>query len=141
MLRRTALFLPLLVTAARAHSYRAGDIKIGHAWALPTLAGQDGQAFMPLLNSGTETEVLVEARSDSCLFIQIRRTARYDDPSEKQLELLANMPVPMRPHALHLRLVGMRHELKLGQRFPLILDFLNAGEVKLDVDIQNKPGD
>ena len=142
MLRRTFMFLPLVATTAHAHSARHGDIKIGHAWGLPALAGQDGQCFMPLLNAGKTDDALVAARSDMCLFVQLRRNARYDDPPETQIILGPNKPVAMRPQATHLRLVGLRKELKLGgDRFPLILDFLNAGEIELEVYVETTPGE
>jgi copper(I)-binding protein len=47
----------------------------------------------------------------------------------------------MRPTARHLRLVGLRKPLKMGDRFRMILDFLNAGEVEIEVMVEEKPGD
>jgi periplasmic copper chaperone A len=135
--RRAALFLPFMAASASAHSYKVGDIKIGHCWALPALAGQDGQCFVPLLNSGTQEDSLVAARSELCLAIQLRHNARYDDPPEVQFDLPPNKPIAMRPQANHFRLVGLRQELKLGERFALVLDFLNAGEIELDVHVAN----
>ena len=140
MKRRTFLLLPAMSTFAHAHSFRVGDIKIGHAWALDAMAGQDGQCLMPLLNVGPAPDALVAARTDVCLFIQLRRNARYDDLPEQQFELLPNTPVAMRPQAVHLRLIGLRKHLIAGERFKLVLDFLNAGEVEVDVDVETAPG-
>ncbi len=47
----------------------------------------------------------------------------------------------MRPTATHLRLVGVKQPLKLGDRFKIILDFLNSGEVEIEVFVEEKPGD
>jgi periplasmic copper chaperone A len=141
MLRRAVLLLPFLATSASAHSARHGDIKIGHAWALPAQAGLDGQCFMPLLNAGKQEDALVAARSDLCLFIELRRNARYDDAPDTQIALAPNRPVAMRPQATHMRLVGLRQALKPGDHFPLILDFLNAGEFELEVHVETAPGD
>jgi periplasmic copper chaperone A len=139
MIRRSLLLLPFMAATAHAHSARVGDIKIGHAWALPALAGQDGQCFMPLLNSGKTEDSLIAARSEVCLVIQLRHNARYDDPPELQFDLAPNKPIAMRPQAVHFRLVGMRKDLKEGESFPLVLDFLNAGEIELDIHIANSP--
>ena len=46
----------------------------------------------------------------------------------------------MRPTATHLRLVGMRQPLKLGDRFKIVLDFLNSGEIEIEVFVEEKPG-
>lgn len=130
----TARFFP-----ANAHSAQVGDVKIGHAWALPALAGQDGQCFIPLFNSGKTEDSLIAARSETCLVIQLRHNARYDDPPEMQFDLTPGKPIPMRPQAVHFRLVGLRKELKEGESFALVLDFLHAGEIELDVRIANSP--
>lgn len=139
MIRRSFLLLPLMATAVHAHSAQVGDIRIGHPWALPALAGQDGQCFIPLLNSGKSEDSLIAARSEMCLAIQLRHNARYDDPPEFQFDLAPNKPIAMRPQANHFRLLGLRKELKLGENFALVLDFLNAGEIELDVRIANSP--
>jgi periplasmic copper chaperone A len=139
MIRRSLLLLPFMAASAHAHSAHIGDIRIGHAWALPALAGQDGQCFIPLLNSGKQTDALVAARSEVCLTIQLRHNVRYDDPPELQFDLAPNKPIAMRPQAVHFRLLGLRKELKAGENFALVLDFLNAGEIELDVHIANSP--
>ncbi len=132
-----ALFWP---TIARAHSYKAGNIAIGHAWALPA-EFVDGQLFMPLANLGKTDDALVAARSDICALIELRRNARYDDPAETQFDLPPGKPFPMRPGAFHLRLIGLNQPLRLGDRFNVILDFLNAGEAEIEVHVENTPGD
>jgi periplasmic copper chaperone A len=140
MKRRTFLLIPAFATTAHAHSYKSGEIKIGHAWALAGLAGQDGQCFMPLLNAGKTDDALVAARSDVCKFIELRRNARYDDPAEKQIDVLPMKPVPMRPSAMHLRLAGLTRDIKNGDRFNMILDFLNQGELEVEVYVEEEGG-
>ena len=127
--------------AARAHSYRLGDIAIGHAWALPAQVSRDGQAFVPLVNDGKVADELVAARSSVCGAIELRRNNRYDDPPLTSLLLEPGKPLPMRPTARHLRLMSLRDPLLLDQRFTIILDFLNAGEVEVEFHVENAPGD
>ncbi len=142
MNRRTlcaTLPLLLLPSAASGHSFKHGTIAIGHAWALPVQHG-DGQLFFPLLNKGSEADALVAARSAICSHIELRQNNRYDDPPLQSIVLEPRRPVPMRPTALHLRLVGMRAPLVLDDRFPLILDFLKSGETLIEVMVEEKPG-
>ncbi len=141
MKRRALILSPALwPIAAHAHSTRAGAIAIGHAWALPSTLSE-GQVFMPLLNKGDRPDALVAARSDICSFIELRRNARYDDPPEKQFDLAPGKPMPMRPAAAHLRLIGLVQPLAAGSRFSLVLDFLNAGESAMDVHVETAPGE
>lgn len=139
MKRRALLLVPFAAGAAQAHSLKFGDLRIGHVWGLPAPIGE-GQVFMPLLNVGSAEEGLVAARGDICSVIELRRNARYDDPAEKQFALASNKPFPMRPSAAHLRLIGLRRPMVLGDRFPLILDFLTAGEIEVEVFVENTPG-
>lgn len=126
---------------AFAHSYKTGDIAIGHAWALPAVVSTDGQAFFPLVNNGKATDELVAARSSICSSIELRRNNRYDDPPLTSFMLEPGKPLPMRPTARHLRLMGLTQPLVLDQRFTVILDFLNAGEVEIECHVENTPGD
>jgi periplasmic copper chaperone A len=132
--------LSLLPETVQAHSLRHGDIGIGHAWALPSRQ-IDGQVFFPLANQGTRHDELVAARSNICSMIELRQNNRYDDPPLSSLPLEPKKPVPMRPTAKHLRLIGLKQPLKLGERFTIILDFLNAGEVGIEVIVEEKSGD
>ena len=127
--------------AARAHSYRLGDIAIGHAWALPAQVSREGQAFVPLVNNGKTADELVAARSSACGTIELRRNNRYDDPPLTSFLLEPGKPLPMRPTARHLRLMGLDGPLVLDQRFTIILDFLNAGETEVEFHVENAPGD
>ena len=141
-MKRRILLLGLIAlpTAARAHSFEFGDIAIGHAWALPALVSTDGQAFFPLVNNGKATDELVGARSSVCALIELRRNNRYDDPPLKSFVLEPGKPLPMRPTARHLRLVGLTAPLVIGQRFSIILDFLNGGETEIEVMVEQAPG-
>ncbi len=137
---RRRIFLVGLLTpaAAAAHSIKVGDIAIGHSWALPSRQ-TDGQVFFPVVNNGEAADQLIAARSDICGLIELRQNNRYDDPPLKSVMLEPGKPVPMRPTARHLRLVGLRKPLIENDSFKIILDFLNAGEVEIVV-IVGAPG-
>ena len=141
MNRRTiTLSFLALPTAARAHSFTHGDIAIGHAWALPSQQ-TDGQAFFPMVNNGKAADQLVAARSNVCTLIELRKNNRYDDPPLSAMPLEPGKPVALRPTARHLRLIGLAAPLQEGQRFSIILDFLNSGEIEIEVMVENAPGD
>jgi copper(I)-binding protein len=146
MIDRRRLILSLagvlaLPIRAHAHSYTHGAIAIGHAWALPTEISGEGQAFVPMVNTGKNPDELIAARSTVCTQIELRRNSRYDDPPLSSFVLEPGKPVPMRPTARHLRLMGLKGPLLLDQRFTVILDFLNAGEIEIEFHVEKTPGD
>src|SRR5262245_60751963 len=81
--RRLILFAALPATfasSAWAHSYSAGQIAIGHIWALPSETNET-QVFVPFSNHGQEADALVAARSPICSIVELRENSRYDDPA------------------------------------------------------------
>lgn len=126
-------------TAARAHSFKLGQIAIGHVWALPS-ATNETQVFVPFSNRGSAADELVAARSPICTMIELRQNNRYDDAPLKSIELLPGKPVAMRKGARHLRLIGLNKSLKAGDRFEMTLDFLNAGETVVEVIVEDGAG-
>ena len=140
MKRRIFLTALLALPAtARAHSSKLGNISIGHAWALPSQQ-TGGQVFFPIVNNGRTADALVAARSDVCTLIELRKNNRYDDPPLGAMPLEPGKPLPMRPTARHLRLIGLSRPLAEGGRFHVILDFLNAGETEIEVIVEKTPG-
>ncbi len=140
--RRTFLLAPLAIpvaASARAHSYMAGKIAIGHVWGLPSETSET-QVFAPFSNRGEAADELVAARSSICSTIELRQNNRYDDPPLKAIELLPGKPVAMRKGGRHLRLIGLTRSLKPGDRFDMILDFLNAGEAAVEVIVEDGSG-
>ena len=141
-MHRRTLLAALLITPieVRAHSAKSGAIAIGHAWALPAQSG-DGQVFFPLVNNGITPDALIAARSSVCTLIELRRNNRYDDPPLESIPLEPGKPVPMRPTARHLRLIGLKRPLVKDGRFTIIVDFHNAGEVEIEAIVAERPGD
>jgi copper(I)-binding protein len=143
MLNRRAFFLSTLAipvsVRAHAHSYTVGAIAIGHVWGLPSETNET-QVFAPFVNRGNAADQLVAARSSICSMIELRQNNRYDDPPLKSIELQPGKPLAMRKGARHLRLIGLTRALKAGDRFDMILDFLNAGEATVEVIVEDGPG-
>jgi copper(I)-binding protein len=140
MHRRIFLIGLLFPAQAYAHSTKAGDIMIGHSWALPTTQ-HEGQAFFPLVNNGRKADELIAARSQICSLIELRQNNRYDDPPLKSIVLEPGKPVPMRPKARHIRLLGLNQPLEEFDTFKMVLDFLNQGEVEIDIMVEASASD
>lgn len=143
MLSRRSLFTLMAMAAtaskALAHSFKIGEIAIGHVWGLPSET-RETQVFAPLSNRSKDKDELVAARSPICSMIELRQNNRYDDPPLASVVLEPAKPVAMRKGARHLRLIGLTRPLKAGDRFDMILDFLKAGEVTVEVIVEDGAG-
>ena len=70
----------------------------------------------------------------------MKRDAPPLPPVPTTMPLQPGQPLPMRPTARHLRLIGLSKPLAEGDRFHIILDFLNAGETEIEVIVEKTPG-
>jgi len=143
MLNRRYLLTLMAIAAvapkAAAHSFKIGEIAIGHVWGLPSDT-RETQVFVPLSNRGQNRDELVAARSPICSMIELRQNNRYDDPPLTSIAVEPAKPVAMRKGARHLRLIGLSRPLKSGDKFDMTLDFLNAGEITVEVIVEDGSG-
>jgi periplasmic copper chaperone A len=140
MKRRSFLILALLPSLAHAHSYKLGNIAIGHAWGLPS-KNSETQIFMPLFNSGTEEDSLVGASFAQAKSTELRVSSDYKTSAETAFVLAPQKPLPMRPTARHIRLMGLTQPLLAGDLIEVTLRFATAGETKIEVHMQDKAGE
>ncbi len=140
MQRRSFLLLAAMPSFAYAHSYKLGNIAIGHAWGVPS-KDDETQIFMPLFNSGSATDALVSATCELAKSVELRINSNYARPAEAGFALEPNKPFPMRPTAKHIRLKGLTKPLVAGDRISITLKFETAGETEVEVHIQDKAGE
>ena len=136
MKRRTLFALFLSTTPALAHSFKFGDVAIGHAWALVS-AGAETSAMMPLFNSGSTADSLIGAHTDAATSVELREANRI----VLEFPLEPNKPLPMRAAAKHLHLVGLKKTLVKGDRISMTLKFKRAGEITVELHINDTAGE
>ena len=145
-----SLILALLVAAvvvgpATAHSFKTGEIRIGHPWARPTPEGaqgtkMSGEVYMAFLNQGEKLDQLKGATTS--IAQKVTLVAGNADGSLSDttaIDLPLNRGVPMRPGATHLRLDGLKGGLTEGDKFTLRLTFADAKPVDVIVMVQATP--
>lgn len=136
---RTALFLVVLLAGSQAlaHSYKLGDLSIGHIWAPPAAGDAEGlPVYGPFLNSGSESITLVGASTPLVETV----TFRSDEEEARELtggiEITPGKPYAMAPWRPHLWVVGLKEPLKEGDSLELTLDFGEFGKKTVEVEIE-----
>jgi periplasmic copper chaperone A len=138
----TAALLVVAPGGARAHSYKLGDIAVGHIWAKPPENGADGvPVYVPILNSGKAVVHLLGASTAAADKVRLRKVAKDGSvtwPSDVALD-------PGKPFALaawheHLWVSGLHKPLKSGDWFNLTLDFGDKGKLPVKVLVEATPG-
>ncbi len=131
--------LACLTLTAAAHSFKLGDIDIGHPYARPTRAGQQvGAGYLTLTNQGAPDRLL-SATSTMAASIEMHSMVMDGDVMRmRQVEAIAlpsGAAVALQPGGFHLMLFGLKAPLKAGDKFPLSLKFEKAGEVVVTVNV------
>ena len=133
-----ALALAALSTAA--HSFKLGDIDIGHPYARPSLPGQQvGGGYLKLVNKGA-ADRLLSAASPAAASVEIHSMTMEGDVMKMRqvdaIELATGQTVELKPGGYHLMLMGLKAPLKAGDKIPLTLKFEQAGEVVVTVNVE-----
>lgn len=127
--------------AAKARDFFRGNLGIWNIWAPPTRPGAtSADVYMVLENRGDSTDRLQSVRSPIARQVSFVDEEAGGGVTEQVafVELRPRRPVVMRPGRIHLRLEGLSQPLARGKTFPLTLNFINAGAVELQVDIDER---
>ncbi len=144
---RTAFFVAavlaaLATSAALAHDYTVGSLKINHPWARATPKGASvGGCYMKITNSGTAPDRLVGGSSDISNSFEIHEMKMEGGvmkmrPVANGIEIKPGQTVTLDPSGYHLMLVDLKKQLAQGERFKATLEFAKAGKVEVDFAIE-----
>ncbi len=124
----------------------AAEIMVMDAYARIGRPGAPtGAVFMMLHNMGAEEDRLIGAKSSIARAAQIHSTEVKDDivsmrHIEDGVQLDAGAAHEFARGGDHIMLMGLTEKLNDGDTVPLTLIFENAGEVTVDVTIDNARG-
>lgn len=106
----------------------------------PVAGGSAGAAYLTIVNAGGAPDALVSARSDVCERVEIHTASMEGGVMRMsplpRLEIPAGGRVELRPGGLHLMLMGLKQDLRPGERFSLTLVFQRSGAVQVEVEVR-----
>ena len=132
----------LSATAAMAHSYRAGPLSIQHPWSRETAVGQAvGGGFLTIANSGTREDRLLSGTTPVAAEVQLH-TMTMDGGIMRMRQVTDGIAIPARdsvelkPGGYHIMFMGLKRQLRQGERVPVTLRFQRAGNVTVQLAVQ-----
>jgi copper(I)-binding protein len=142
--RRTVSCLVLSVALIAGGGASAGDIQVLDAWSRPTPPGIDvGVAYFVIDNRG-KNDRLVGASSPVARRAELHLSRMEDGVMRMKpldaVEVKSGVPTPFEPGGRHVMLTGLKHPLRAGDAFPLVLNFANGGPVKVQVRVRQTGG-
>ncbi|MDK9736142.1 copper chaperone PCu(A)C [Vibrio sp. D404a] len=136
------LFIATLFTAqVFAHEYTADSIQIDHPWsreAPPNATVIAG--FFQLKNLAEKDDFLISASTPIADRVEIH-THEMEDGMMKMIKvdnvrLATQETVMFKPGGYHLMIFNPNKPYKKGERFPMTLQFKNAGKVEVELAVE-----
>jgi hypothetical protein len=135
------LTIVLLLSGCAAPS-KAG-VEVRDAWTRPAAQGGNGAIYFIIENHSSETQDLIGVESDIAEAVEIHESKMSGDVMEMhQLESVSLDPgaeVTFEPGGLHIMLVGLKRDLKVGDEVQVILNFSNTQDIQMTVPVQDTP--
>jgi copper(I)-binding protein len=130
---------------AHAHGFKAGDLKINHPYATPSLSGSKTGAMYirSIQNTGKQADQLISARTSVAERVELHQMQMDNNVMKMRavpaIELPAQAELRMMhgsADGYHLMLINLKQPLKDGDRFSVWLQFKNSGEREVTVHVQ-----
>lgn len=135
------LVIPLFLT--KCSSPNTGGITISGAWARPSFSGANSAVYLVIENSGNQADTLLEAHASIAQLVELHESQMDHSGTmsmheQERIDVPAKDQLAFQPGGLHVMLIGLNGDLKPGDRFNLTLNFQNAGQVPVDVEVQER---
>jgi len=136
-----AFLAVLYAGTAWPHSHEKGDIQVRHPWSRATPPGAKVAAgYMEIRNVGSQPDRLLSVTSAAAQRVEMHVTQRDGEVMKMRqvqaFEIPARERTTLRPGGSHLMLVDLAQPLEKGARFVMKLRFERAGELEVEVEVQ-----
>lgn len=108
------------------------------------MGGANSAAYMVIRNTGSAADKLVKAASNVAQTVELHTVEMKDGvmqmrPVEGGIDIPANGEVQLKPGGFHVMLIGLKQDLKAGEKVALTLEFEKAGALDVQADVRMNP--
>ena len=136
------LALALLSTATTTYAAEPAPqvVTVSAAWARATPPGMAVAAVYLTLSGGPQADRLVGAATPRAAMTQIHVVSEVDGMARMRpvegVDVPAHKSVALAPQGTHIMLMNLPQPLVAGERFPLTLQFEQAGRIDVSVEVR-----
>lgn len=100
----------------------------------------NGAVYVTLTNSGTQADSLVSASSDAAQTVELHEVQH--DGGVMRMRPVSAIPVPakgqtvLKPGGYHIMLLGLKQDLKAGEKVPVTLKLEHGGELRVEAVVK-----
>jgi periplasmic copper chaperone A len=135
--------LAALSPIARAHSYKIGELEIGHPWTRATPPGaQVAGGFLTITNKGATADRLISATFTQSSTTEVHEMAIEGGVMKmrelpKGLEIKPGETLALKPGGFHLMFMNTTRALVVDERLKGTLVFEKAGSVDVEFKVES----
>lgn len=135
-----ALLTTFLISACSGFS---DELAVQDAWARPAKMGENGAIYFRIANGTNTEDVLLGASTDIAEAAEAHMSMQNNQGvvsmhHQETVQVPAGEEVAFKPGNLHIMLVNLSRDLKVGDVFILTLRFQNSGEIQLQVKVKEQ---
>ena len=138
-----AMSLIIAVLAACSGGVQGPNVTIEDVWARPSPAAEGtSAAYMMLKNSGSEADTLVKAAGTVSEAVEIHEMVMENEVMKmrpvtgQRLDIPAGGAVELKPGGYHIMLIGLKQQLKPGDKIDLTLTFEKSGDKTVQAEVR-----
>ena len=140
-MKHILIFVLLSVILLSACAPTAKDVEASDVWARTGMAGGNSAVYMMLVNGTSADDELLSASSDVAEAVELHESKMGANGEMQMIPqasilLAAGAKVEFKPGGLHVMLIGLKQELKIGDEFELTLHFKNHANITLKVIVK-----
>ncbi len=130
----------LLINACSAPS---GELIIQNAWARPAINGNNGAAYFIIENDTSSDDTLLSVTSDIASAVEVHMSM-MDGNGVMSMQMQEAVTVPsgkileFKPGGLHVMLIRLNQDLKIGDTISLTLNFEKTGSRTIEVTVKEE---
>lgn len=144
MFVRTMILLCTLAfsSIAHAHTFKKGDITVGHPWTRATPAGTSvGAGYLKITNAGKETDRLTGGTFAGAKVVEVHEMTMNDGVMKMRklsdgLEIKPGETVELKPGSYHLMIMGLAKSIAEGPKIKATLGFEKAGVIDVEFKVE-----
>ena len=115
-------------------------IEIHSAWMRPAGQGENGAVYFVIHNHSSEVDELIGVSSDIVVAAEMHESKMSGDIMQmdqvESVPLEAFAEIEFAPGGLHIMLVDLRQDIRLGDEMDVILHFKNNQDLKIRVGVR-----
>ena len=119
----------------------SNGVEVRDAWARPAAQGANGAVYFVIHSS--EPDEITGVSSNVAEAVEMHESLMNGDVMEmhqmNSVPLAADEDVTFAPGGLHIMLIGLKQDLKLGDEFEITLHFKTYQDIQLQVPVRDTP--